>query len=349
MTIESLRVLDESKMYSILLSLGDHWERGGEVGDEAVLPDTLRGAKQIVWTGMGGSAMGGNLVQCAVGEDLFLPFLVNRDYRLPAFVGKETLVVVVSYSGDTEETLSALGDAMRRGAKILCVSSGGALAARAIEHNLPYLNIPGGMMPRCGVMFLVAPLIRALTRLGYLPEAKVRPAEEETLRILREASAEYATEESLPFTLATELHHRYPIIYAPVYLEAAAMRWRGQFSENAKVLASHHVLPEMNHNEIEGWNSPTEVLRQTHALFLRDRDEPEPLRRRIEATIKLVSQHAGAVSSLWTRGESAMARLFSLVVLADFTTFYLALLNGVDPTPVERIGELKAMLAASKD
>jgi glucose/mannose-6-phosphate isomerase len=348
MSIESLRVLDESKMYSILLSLGDHWERGGEIGETAILPDTLRGAKQIVWTGMGGSAIGGNLVQCAVGGEFRIPFLVNRDYGLPAFVGKETLVIAVSYSGNTEETHSALTDAMGRGAKILCVSSGGAIADRAREHNLPSIVIPGGMMPRCGVMFLVAPLLRALTRLEYLPEPKVHPAEQETLRVLRECSAEYGAEASLPLTLAKELRHAYPVVYAPTYLEAAAMRWRGQFAENAKVLASHHLLPEMNHNEIEGWSLPPEVLEHTHAIFLRDAGEPEPIRRRIEATTELVAHYAGAVSSVWTRGESLMARLFSLIALADFTTYYLALFNGVDPTPVDRIGELKAMLAKSK-
>lgn len=348
MSLESLRVLDKSKMYPLLLALGDHWERGGAIGAEASLPDTLQGARNIVWTGMGGSAIGGNLLCGAFGKELRVPFVVNRDYELPSFVGKETLVIVVSYSGNTEETLSAFEEALERGAKVLGVASGGKLAERAREKDIPFLRIPGGMMPRCGVMFLVAPLLRALTRLGYLPEARVRSAEQETCRLLREITDEYGVETSFPFALAKELVGAFPIIYAPSYLEAAAIRWRGQFAENAKVLTSHHLLPEMNHNEIEGWYLPSTVLEQVHVLFLRDRGESESLRRRVEATAEILAPYARGVTFLWTRGESLMARLVSLVALADFTTYYLALFNGVDPTPVERISELKAKLALSQ-
>lgn len=348
MSLESLRVLDESKMYPLLLALGDHWERGSAIGAGATLPDTLRGARNIVWTGMGGSAIGGDLLYGAVEKELRVPFVVNRDYELPSFVGKETLVVAVSYSGNTEETLSAFEEALERGAKVLGVASGGELAERAREKDIPFLRVPGGMMPRCGVMFLVAPLLRVFTRLGYLPEARLRPAEQETHQLLREIAVEYGTETSFPFALAKELVGAFPILYAPNYLEAAAIRWREQFAENAKVLASHHLVPEMNHNEIEGWFSPSAVLEQTHVLFLRDAGEPAPLRDRIEATAEILTPYARGVTFLWTRGESLMARLFSLVALADFTTYYLALLNGVDPTPVERIGELKAKIASSK-
>ncbi|MBM3214527.1 bifunctional phosphoglucose/phosphomannose isomerase [Candidatus Poribacteria bacterium] len=346
MSLDSLRVLDEGKMFAILVSLKDHWDRALAIGDEAQLPDSLRGARNIVWVGMGGSAMGGSLVESALNSALSVPLTVVRDYQLPGHVSRDTLVVAASYSGDTEETISGLRDAIRREARVICLTSGGALADAARRQGLGFITIPGGMMPRCGVLYLFGPMVRALSRLEYVDGEAVDAAVDEAGSVIRDAVEECQRPESVAYRLAEAMHGRLPIIYAPQSMEAVALRWRGQINENAKSFAHCHTIPEMNHNEIEGWCHPSDILERAHVVFLRDDHEPDAIRRRIDVTRDLIRPLARGVTEVRARGESLMARLMSHLVFADFTSYYLALRNGVDPTPVDRIKAFKQALAA---
>ena len=347
MSFEALRVLDEKKMYSDLTSMGDHWRAASKIGEAAELSDMLRGAKQIVWVGMGGSAIGGNLLYGVVGDQLSVPLIVNRAYRLPAFVDEDTLVIAASYSGNTEETLAQLDAATKRGAKVLCISTGGEVQRVCHQDGLPYIAIPGGLQPRCGVIFLFLPVFIALGRLGYFNLEAQDDPREETLRLIDEYAVKMTAPESPAMKLAEKLKGSLPIIYGAHHLEAVVMRWRTQLNENAKTLAFHHLLPEMNHNEIEGWMHPTDVVQRSHVVFLRDEDEHPRTTQRLELTREQLAEEAKPkqITSLRSAGSSRLARLFSLLLLADYTSYYLALLNGVDPSPVERIERFKKRLA----
>jgi glucose/mannose-6-phosphate isomerase len=337
-------------MLADLAAYGEHWADATAIGEAFELDRSVLGARQIVWTGMGGSAIGGDVLRAVAGEHLNVPMSINRDYHLPKFVDEDTLVIAASYSGNTEETLAAVAEARERGAKLLGIATGGELHDVFVKSGMPFITIPGGMQPRVGLIFLFAPLLIALSRLEYIDWEAIADAHAETGAAFAGLIAEYQQEEENPaLDLAEGLHHLLPVVYASNHLEAILVRWRAQINENAKTLAFFHVLPEMNHNEIVGWYHPTDVLKRTHVVFLRDTDEAPRMSTRLEITEQMLRDEGCAkkVSVHWSRGESRMARLFSLIVFGDFMSYYLALVNGADPSPVDRITRFKDTLSAA--
>ena len=347
MNFEAMRVLDESKMLADLQALGRHWRHATEIAEGADLNDDLRGARQIVWGGMGGSAIGGDLLQAAAGDELGIPVIANRGYELPTFVGPETLVIAASYSGNTEETLSVVEQAQKAGAKLLCMTTGGELLRICRERDVPHIAIPGGLQPRCGVLYLFTPVLTTLARLGYLSADKLRADGEETATMLASKAESYGREDGAAARLARTLDGKLPVLYASSHIGAAVMRWQTQINENANMLLHYNLLPEMNHNEIVGWQHPAESIRNMHVLFLRDKDEHKRVGQRLDLTEKLLTDEGAAagVTTVSSEGVSRVARVFSLLILGDFTSYYLALLNGVDPSPVGRIERFKKLLA----
>jgi len=304
--------------------------------------------ENIVLAGLGGSAIGGDVVRSAFGEQLRVPFVVSRDYRLPAFVGPRSVVIVSSYSGNTEETIGSYHQARNAGARIACIASGGELATLAEADRMPLIRIPGGLPPRAALGYSSMSLLGCLASLHQL--ADPAPAVNETVRLLRLRCRRYATDtperRNPAKKLARALRGRIPAIYAASgLLEAAAVRWRGQFAENAKNLAFHHLLPEMNHNELVGWNLPAPALRRLGVILLRDRAEHPQVQRRFTLSVRILRKKSNVVRQVWSEGDSRLARLFSVICLGDFVSLYLAALNAVDPTPVTVIEELKAQLA----
>lgn len=303
----------------------------------------------VIVSGMGGSAIGGDVIRVAVSEQLKIPMLVCRDYRIPAFVDSGTLVIASSYSGNTEETLSACEQARAAGAPIVCITSGGKLAALAHAHGYPVISLPAGLPPRAALGYSSVLLLGALTSLGLVPD--MSGALQETIDLLSRLVPAYGPatpEEKNPAkAIAASLHGRLIAIYGSGALtDPVAVRWRGQMEENAKNLAFHHLLPEMNHNELVGWQLPAALLDQIGVVFLRDRNDHPQVQRRFDLTRDIVAQKAGIVHEAWGEGDSPLARIFSLICLGDFVSFYLACLNAVDPTPVAVIEILKQKLGA---
>jgi glucose/mannose-6-phosphate isomerase len=300
--------------------------------------------------GLGGSAIGGDVVRSAVGESLAVPFVVNRDYTVPPFVSSGTLVFACSYSGNTEETLACYEEAHRRGAFIYCIASGGRLAELARRNGHGLALLPPGLQPRAALGYSSILLLGAMVAFGLVPDQTA--ALDETAELLDALVLRYGgnnpTGSNLAKSVAATLHGRIVAVYGSNgLLDAAAARWRGQIEENAKNLAFHHVIPEMNHNELVGWHKPESELSRLGVVFLRDRGEHPQVRRRFEATIAAITPRAGVVHQLWSEGESLLARIFSVICLADFVSLYLAYLNKVDPTPVEAIESLKRSLTGS--
>lgn len=304
--------------------------------------------RQVVVLGMGGSAIGGEMSVGLSHDYGKVPFFIFRNYRIPAWVGEHTLVVAVSYSGNTEETLSALAGAATKNAPFMAITSGGKLAEEAERAGADVIKVPGGLPPRAAFGYLFMAQITAFWKLGLMNLAMdawihtiVQEAEFNIHPLLPESVGGRA------FELARALEKSLPIIYTgPGILAPVGIRWKGQISENAKMLAYHNVYPEMNHNEIVGWRQMPELLSQMVVIHLQDEDDDERVTLRMDKTGRMISRLSGGIFYLQSHGSNVVSRILSLVQLGDFISYYLALLNREDPTPVVAIDELKAYLAA---
>lgn len=347
MTLDEINRTDPKGMHTWIADFSKQAEDAVRIGKKAKVKLNAKGIRNIVLTGLGGSAIGGDLLRSYLADELQIPFSVNRHYLLPEFVGKDTLVIVSSYSGNTEETISAHKDATKRKAKILCISTGGETAALAAKFKQPWIQIPAGLSPRAALGYSFFPLLVMFSRLRFIKtkEKDIR----ETIELLKNKSSLYGnpdSPENAPLRLAEQLKGMLPIVYAPAqHLDTVSLRWRGQFAENSKQLSSNHVLPEMNHNELVGWKVLPDLLKRVHVIFLKDSGTHTRVAVREEITKQVVSRYAGAVTEVVSEGNSLLARVFSLIHFGDWVSLYLAILNNEDPEPVEVINYLKSELA----
>ena len=348
---EAISKIDPKNMFKLVAEFSAQLKHAEEIGKSCELdPNYAKDINKIVFSGLGGSAIGADFVRSYLTYDLSVPIFVNRHYQLPKFVDNKTLLIVSSYSGETEETLSAFQNGLRAGAKIMAITSGGELARQCRTHSFPIISIPGGMSPRAALGYSVLPLLVALSKLGYKEAYRASEFKEAQELIQKLADSEYGI--NVPFEknkakqFAASCFNRYPIIYAgPDYLDIVALRWRGQIEENAKAMSSHHIFPEMNHNELVGWKNPKDFLKQVVVFILRDQADHKRIQMRMDLTHKIMSQYAHSVTDLFSQGKSLLARMFSQVHLGDWISIYLAVLNQEDPTPVESIQYLKSELS----
>jgi glucose/mannose-6-phosphate isomerase len=335
-------------MRSLLESFPEQIQTAAQAGSNLSLP-APKGLKAIMVTGLGGSAIGGDLARAITEAQLKVPFIINRTYDLPGFVDSSTLLFACSYSGNTEETLSAYGQAKRAGASIVCITSGGKLEALATGDGYPVLRLPAGLPPRAALGHSLIALLFAMQAMKVVPG--MGEAIQESINLLKKLRDRYGIqnpEAANPAkSMATSLHGKIIAIYGSIgIMETAAYRWRSQIAENSKNLALHHVLPEMNHNELVGWMCPEEVLRRVGVVFLRDKGEHPQIQKRFDLTRDIIAKKAGALHEVWSEGNSVLARVLSAIYLGDFVSLYLAFLNNMDPTPVEVIDFLKKNLSA---
>ncbi len=347
MTLNDIQALDPKGMYKWILDFPQQIEEAVQIGKTAPVKVQVRGVKNIILTGLGGSAIGGDLLRSYLAEELPVPFFVNRHYELPNFVGPSTLVIVSSYYGNTEETISAHKEATKRKAKVLCISTGGETEKLAKKYKQPLIKIPGGLSPRAALGYSFFPLLVVLSRLGFI-KSKDREIRE-TVALLKAKAEIYGNPESAenaPLKLAEACFGTLPFIYSPTeHLDTVNLRWRGQFAENAKQLSHGNVLPEMNHNELVGWKCLPELMKQITVVFLHDKDTHPRVAVREQITKEIVSRYAHAVYEVQSEGKSLLARIFSLVYYGDWVSLYLAILNREDPQPVAVIDYLKKELA----
>jgi len=299
---------------------------------------------------MGGSAIGGDFLRIYLQQKGFSkPINVVRGYELPPFADERTLVFAVSYSGNTEETLSCTQQALERGCTVFALTSGGQLATVAEEHGMTAVRIPGGMPPRTALGYLFAPLLRVLLSSFEKGEEIEREFQEavSTLRRLAATYSEKPETENPAKRLARALFQKIPVIYGSEVTEASARRWKGQINENAKQPAYWDVLPELHHNEIMSWESP--LTENFVYVLLRDPEEHPQVRTRFALTRELLAERGRVVLEAQGEGKGLLSRLLSLSYLGDWVSYYLALLNGVDPTPVALIERMKRRLNGEED
>jgi glucose/mannose-6-phosphate isomerase len=295
----------------------------------------------LVVCGMGGSAVGGDLARAAIGNRAMRPMATVRDYVLPSWVGADTLALCSSYSGDTEETLSAFEAAGAAGAPRVAVTTGGELARLARDQGVPVMGVPGGMKPRASVAYGTVAALECAALCGAAPALRVEI--ERAAALLEELAAEWgpdAPDDSLAKALAARLHGTVPVVFGAGASEPVAMRWRTQLNENAKQPAFHGALPEADHNDILAWERAAS-LAPFSAVFLEDPGAHPRTRKRIELTARLVEDGAAAVERVPARGETPVEHVMSLVLLGDLVSIYLAVLADVDPSRMEAIERLK--------
>jgi glucose/mannose-6-phosphate isomerase len=340
-------------MYSAILDFPRQMREGIEIGKSAPFFSRAK-ARRVLILGLGGSAIGGDLLRSYIhsfpdrgGIDIS----VYRGYDPPP-VDSKTLVVASSYSGNTEETLAAYESARLEGGQMAVITTGGQIGRLADAHKHRKVVLPGGLQPRAALGYSFFPLLYMLAVKSELFGTNVREKTEQGLQevvpLLETLSGQLSAgpKRSNPaFAIAQKIQGKIPVIYSAAdRLDSVNLRWRGQIQENAKHLAFGNLLPEMNHNEINGWSHPEEMLGRFIAIFLRDRDDHPRVQARIDIARKIIGKEAGGAIEIASQGESLLARIFSLVHLADWTSYYLAVLNGVDPMPVPIIENLKRQL-----
>lgn len=309
-----------------------------------------KGIANIIISGLGGSAIGGDLFRSYVQYDIKVPVSVNRNYTLPEFANKNTLVIISSYSGSTEETISAYKQAIAAKCKVICITSGGEIKKMAKKNKHHCIVIPGGLQPRCALGYSFFTLFAVFVKLGLIKDRKDEI--KETLRILEEGREEFTNlnpENNVALKVAIEIKNKLPVVYSSAdVLDVVNLRWRGQISENAKILAYGNVYPEMNHNELVGWKLNSDILKKIVVIFLKDPSDNERVKMRMDITLGIIKEYADNIVTLESNARGKLARIFDLIYLGDWVSFYLAVLNEVNPTPVKAISYLKNELEKIK-
>lgn len=345
MDLKDIKSIDSQNMWEFLTTFPKQWKEAVKNTKDIELSIDKEDISNICFAGMGGSAMGADLIRSFCYDSSPYPIQVVRHYEIPEWVDEDTLFIACSFSGNTEETLKALTAAREKGAQIIAVTSGGELMVKAAKEEFDYIKIPGGMPPRAALGYSFVPLYRIFQHLGIVDERD--GALKDTARFLSEQNDIFSNpQDNEALNLAEEINDTLPIVYSDAtMMESVNIRWRNQFAENAKTLAYGNTLPEMNHNEIVGWERIVHLTGRLSVILLIDKEDNPRIQRRMEIVEELVEDQTASLHILKTRGQTRLTRMFSLIQLADWTSFYLAIVNNIDPTPITKIDLLKSKLA----
>ncbi len=342
----AVRAADPGDMLTAVAALADHCRAGYAAGKNSTdLPDA-EGITGVAFCGMGGSAVAGDVARSLFAERLGVPVQVVRSPVLPEWCGPHALVLICSYSGNTAEAISCFEEAIRRGCRIVAITSGGELGARVTGQELGRTPVPSGFQPRAAVGFLSLGALGALEAMGVLP--LMSPDLDEAAAELEALSATLAPEvptvDNLAKRIALAASDRVPVVWgAEGIASVAAMRWKTQFNENAKVPAFASSMSELDHNEVVGWS---EGSGERFVVFaLRHDGEHPQLSSRFPLSVEIARDAGARTEEVWAHGRSGLARLLTLVMVGDHASTYLAIVRGVDPTPVDAIERLKLALA----
>lgn len=352
---EQIESLDKSDMYYLLKRYPFQIEEAVEIGKSAKRFKRPAMTANFLILGMGGSAIGGDLIQAYLrklkGAE-HSNIVVNRDYTIPKFVDSSWNVIASSYSGNTEETLSALEQARIVTDNILCIASGGTLAAKAQEYDYPLITIPEGFMPRLAIAYSFFPMLLAILRSGAYEESLMADFEDNIRLVLHDIKnkAQIYCVSDLPdnpaIQIAGMLRGKTPIIYSSSdTLSPVAKRWKCQIQENAKNLAFCGELPEMNHNEINSWQHPSDSIGKFGVILLEDALDHSQTTRRFAAVKEIFTSLGIANRTVKSSRDNFLTRIIQLVYLGDWVSFYMAIVNNVDPTPIPLISKMKEILS----
>jgi len=326
------------KMNDYINDFTNHLRDAIDIANNTELKSTTKEIRNVLVCGLGGSGIGGTIVNDIVSPKAEIPIAATKDYSIPNFVNKNTLVIANSYSGNTEETLYALEKCQARGSEIAVITSGGKLKAIAEENNYNKIIIPGDQPPRAMFGYAFTELFFILNHYGII-DGSFKADFEKTITLL---NAEKVNIQKQAMDLAKKMHQQTPVIYVANGFEGVAVRFRQQINENSKMLCWHHVVPEMNHNELLGWRTNVNDLA---VVYFRNKMDYDRNQIRMDINKKVISKFTENITEIWSKGDSLIENSLYHINLGDWVSWYLSEMNNVDAIEIDVINFLKGELA----
>jgi glucose/mannose-6-phosphate isomerase len=356
-SLNDIKAVDSQNMFDILRSFPEQVKEAVSIGEKSTGFTNKNLSKKVAVLGMGGSAIGGDLLASYLnnltGADDII-FHTIRNYDLPGYINTDTNIIGSSYSGGTEETISAFEQSLKRCKNICCITTGGKLGEIAENNSVPVIKIPSGYQPRCALGYSFFPMLFIIMKSGLLnPEiiSVIKSKIEKTIILLENKSKVYSTidEDNPALGIAGKLFGSIPVVYSGVNgMETVNNRWVRQIQENAKHLVYGGLLPEMNHNEINSFGYPESMAKNISLILIQDKADNQKTLIRFDALESIIGGQVKQVIKLQSEADSLLTRLFDMIYLGDWVSYYLAILNKVDPTPIPLITKLKDILSSSE-
>lgn len=346
---KEIKQLDKSGMVEIIKDFPNQINEACIIGESIKLSKNYSEYKKILILGMGGSAIGGDLIKNFLkytsGAE-HLEININRDYSYIPQLDKDSIIIASSYSGNTEETLSSLNQAKERTDKIVVITSGGKLEQIAKENNYDLIKIPSGFQPRAALAFSFFPILYFFIKSSLLDNSTSLNIEnnlDELIQVMKTNSTNYSEihADNMAYNLAKNMRDKIPVIYSSQRLEIPNLRWRGQIQENSKRIAFGNIIPEMNHNEINSWEANENIHSPFFFLLFKDSDENPRNEKRIDFLFNLLKNQNRPIELIKTSKSNYLTRLFEIINLGDWVSFWIAILNEKDPTEIKTILKLK--------
>ncbi len=340
--------LDPEGMGTLIAGFADQCRAAWRNVRDFTLPQRYRQAQQLLILGMGGSAIGGDLLRTLAAPECRVPIVVSREYDVPAWVSAGTLAIACSHSGNTEETLSAFEHASARGAMLLAITTGGELAARALGRGAAVLRFEFTSQPRAALGYSFVSLLGVVSHLGWIaePTHELEIALSGVEELGRLIGRHRPTAQNPAKQLARKLFDHLPVVYGSGVLGEVAHRWKTQFNENSKTTACFDLMSELNHNAVVGYEFPQGILPDAVFVSLISKRADARIQKRFDVTRDLLAKRGLNHVPIEVKGESALSEMLWAIHFGDYASYYLAMLNGVKPTPVAAIDTLKEALKA---
>ena len=339
---ELIKKYDTQNQYNVLI---ESYKQIENAWNTEIIQDKIQVNKleNIVISGMGGSAISGDLLKCFLLDEIKIPLIVNRDYSIPNYADSKTLVIISSYSGNTEESISSLQDSLNKKCSIVAISTGGKVKEIAHQNNLPWIKLQEGFQPRFALGTSFFTLLKLFQSLKLIPEQD--NIVNEIIMFWKKKGTEYSRAENPALDYAEQLTGFIPLIYTSSVFESIGYRLKCQFNENSKLHAFNNVLPELNHNEIIGWETFLDKQVSLKLISILDKIYHPQTKKRFEITSELAKAAGVEIISLQSNVENLKVRIMDLIYLGDWITYYLAVLRGFDPSEINNINILKQRLA----
>lgn len=340
---ELVKKYDPENLFDVLVQSFAQIEYSSAVTVKGTLPASAK-ISNVIITGLGGSAIAGDLFRNIFSRELKVPVSVNRNYNLPEYAGENTLLIASSYSGATEETLSAFDDGLKRGCRIICISTGGELVRRAEANALPVFGLKKGFQPRYSLGLSFFALVSLFSKMNLLTDKSGFVSD--AISLWKEMGQELSAYKNRALDLAVSLLGTVPVVYGVSdFTDAIAVRIKSQFNENSKIHSLSNAFPELNHNEIIGWETHQASGLNASVIILNDSEYHPQVQKRISITSDLIRGAGAEIFMVEGKQPSYALRMMEIVYFLDWVTYYFALLRGKDPGEIDYIHLLKKKLA----
>ena len=316
----------------------NHLTEAMEIGDTSNLKKSDKKFNNILICGLGGSGIGGTIINDIISSKANIPILATKDYSIPNFVNENTLVIASSYSGNTEETIYALEKCQNRNTEICIITSGGKLKTIAEENNYNHIIIPGEHPPRAMFGYAFTELFYVLNHYGIIDNS----FKSDFINSISLLNSEKEDIQDKAMELAKKMYQQTPVIYVAQGFEGVAVRFRQQINENSKMLCWHHVVPEMNHNELLGWRTNVDDLA---VVYFRNKSDFDRNQIRMDINRKVISKFTNNITEVWSKGDSQIENTLYHINLGDWVSWYLSEMNNVDAIEIDVINFLKGELS----